>query len=77
MPTLDRRIEALEAKAAIKNENTVFLIRLVGMGCEVKPLTEITHKGQTWRIMPGESEDDFEARVTASIGEPCVILIAG
>lgn len=77
MPALDRRIAALEAKAATKTANTVFLIRLVGMGCEVKPLTEITHKGQTWRIMPGESEDDFEARVKANIGESCVILIAG
>lgn len=80
MPALDRRIEVLEAKTATKTINEVFLIRLVAMGEADKPLTEITHKGQSWHILPGESEDDFEARVKAEVfpgeGETGVILIA-
>jgi hypothetical protein len=77
MPTLNRRIENLEAKTALTEENRVFLVRLVGIGCEVEPLTEITHNGQTWHIQPGEAEDDFTERVRAEIGENRVILIAG
>lgn len=80
MPALNRRIEALEAKTATKTINEVFLIRLVAMGQTAKPLTEITHKGKTWHILPDESEEDFEARVKAEVfpgeGETGVILIA-
>lgn len=79
MTTLDRRIEVLENKTAAKTVNRVFLIRLVAMGQTAKPLTEITHKGKTWHILPDESEDDFEARVKAEVfpgeGETGVILI--
>jgi hypothetical protein len=77
MPTLNRRIEALEAKTDVTEENRVFLVRLVGIGCEVEPLTEITHNGQTWNIEPGETEDAFTERVRADIGERRVILIVG
>ena len=81
MATLDRRIEELEKKTAAKTVNQVFLVRLVAMGQTAKPLTEVTHKGKTWHILPGESEDDFEARVKAEVfpgeGETGVILIAG
>lgn len=79
MATLDRRIEELEKKSAPATENRVFLIRLVAMGQTAKPLTEVTHKGKTWHILPDESEDDFEARVKAEVfpdeGETGVILI--
>lgn len=77
MPTLDRRIAELEAKTTSRDEKWVFLVRLVGMDCEVKPLTQITHNDQTWHILPGESEDDFTERVRADIGENRVILIVG
>ncbi len=79
MATLDRRIEELEKKTAAHTVNQVFLVRLVAMGQTAKPLTEVTHKGKTWHILPDESEDDFEARVKAEVfpdeGETGVILI--
>lgn len=80
MATLDHRIEALEKKTAVASHDRVWLIRLVAMGQTAKPLTEITHQGQTWHRLPDESEDEFTDRVKAEVfpneGDTGVILLA-
>jgi hypothetical protein len=49
------------------------------MGQEPQPLKKISHKGQTWHILPGESEEAFTDRVKAEAlaadGETGVILL--
>lgn len=79
MATLERRIADLEQKTVTDGAPRVWLIRLVPMGQEPKPLTEISHKGKTWHILPGESDEAFTDRVKAEAfpadGETGVILL--
>ncbi len=79
MATLERRIADLEQKTVTGGAPRVWLIRLVPMGQEPQPLKKISHKGQTWHILPGESEEAFTDRVKAEAlaadGETGVILL--
>ena len=61
MPTLEKRIEALE-QASDTNTDMVIFIHLVGMGEVDKEIQRITQGGQEWQRQPDESEQDFKDR---------------
>jgi hypothetical protein len=79
MATLEKRIAELEKTTSFDCAQRIWLIRLVPMGQEPQPLKKISHKGQTWHILPGESEEAFTDRVKAEAlaadGETGVILL--
>lgn len=80
MPSLETRIAALKQKDTNNDAPRVWLIRLVGMEEKPQPLTQISDEGQTWNILPGESEEAFTDRVKAKVfpesGKTGGILIA-
>lgn len=75
MPTLDRRIEALERVTKPASRMTV--VRLVTVGEPDRPMTKISHhgSGKTWHILPGETEAEFIARVRSETTELRVIFL--
>ena len=61
MPTLEKRVEALE-QASATNTDTVMFIYFVGMGEVDKEIERITHGGQEWQRQPDESAQALKDR---------------
>jgi len=69
MPTLEKRIEALEQAIPTDKEPPLF-IRFVGMDAEAEPIERITHGGKAWERQTDESEQDLKDRALLETATP-------
>lgn len=63
MPTLEKRIDALE-QATVSKTDTVMFIHFVGLGETDKEIQSLTRHDERWERLPGETEQELKERAT-------------